>query len=94
MNFWQEHITHVILQALVEAQPQVRCSVNEVVEVKQVTGTQMHRHHEEVSCAYMYDTYRPTCTPIVLFFNKFGSFLLHLRQLKYVPDIKHFHMVL
>lgn len=84
MNFWQEHITHVTVQTLAEAQPRVRCSVSQVVEVKQVAGTQMHRHHEVVSCAYMYDAYRLTCTHTVLFFNKFVSFLLQLRQLKVI----------
>jgi len=84
MNLWQEHITHVTLQTFVEAQPRVRCSVSQVVEVKQVAGEQMLRHYAEVSCAYMCDAYRFTCTQTVLFFNKFGSFLLQLRQLKVI----------
>ena len=84
MNFWQEHITHVTVQTLTEAQPRVRCSVSQVLEAKQVAGTQIHRHHEEASCAYMYDAYRLTCTHTVLFFNKFGSFLSFLRQLKVI----------
>lgn len=39
---------------LAEAQPWVRCSVSQVAEVKQVAGTERHRHWEEVASTYIY----------------------------------------